>query len=130
MTISNPSFTSNIHSGSKKGEEAFWSNISQEASTVASLSPMAPSERSNSAISCRMRLTASLYFRFVLTVLAPKILCLAIFNSSFLARIVGVSNSEESFLSSPINVLAATNFASRFGSGRIPKFSAGLSLAF
>ena len=121
---------SNIHSESKKGDDEFWSNISQDANCCASIFPTAPISSNILASSSRSSMTRFLYLRFVFTVLAPNIRCFASFISASLFRMVSDVKRSASLFSILINVLADTNFASRFGKGRIPKLSTGLLFVF
>ena len=129
ITTSNPPSIPNIQLGSKNLAALFWSNISQSNSIRWSSSLTARNRFSSSTIWIRSCATSSLYFLLVFTVFAPKILCFATFISSCIRLMSSVTNKLV-WLWSPISVLAATNLASRLGSGRMPKLSTGLSLVF
>ena len=128
--MSKPSLTPNIHSGSKKGAKEFWSNISHWVSWAACSLPMQSLSSKRSAISWRKRTTSLRHFSFVAGRRALKILCLAIFSWLSFCFISSESKRVASVFFKPRSEFAATNLASKLGSGRMPKLSAGLSFRF
>ena len=121
MTISKPPLTPNIHSGSKKEEEVFWSNISQSDNCWAA--PWETKPVSSMASAKALRVSLICFFKFCLSILrrTKKILWFNSFNSSLYLITSGALSTKLLSYSTGINVLADTNLASKFGNGRIPK---------